>query len=842
MKIRYLLLLSLSAMLVSQSDAFAVLGSKKKKKAKTEVAKPQPSAYEKFLKEAKSQPGLFTVHKVGDKYFFEIPASLLKKEMLISSKVSESSDDSKVVAGQMQSNPKMIFFTHEDDKILLHEVVSKNICTEEQTITKSLQRNNKVPVSEIFKIIQKSPKDSSFVIEMNGYMLSDRYGFGIPENPFAMSKGPKLTPVNSMFGILDTKAFPKNVNVKCRLTYRAGDVPFEAIVTRSIVLLPEIPMSPRIADSRMNYFRTSKYQYDENEDKGKSLAYVNRWDLQPKVEDVGKYEAGELVEPAKPIVYYVDDALPEKWRKYIMQGIEDWQLAFEAIGFKNAIVARPFPKGDPNFNPEDIRYTCFRYITTPIANAMGPSWVDPRSGEIIQGSVYMYHNVLQLVHNWMFVQTAAANPAVRKSAFDEETMGRSLRYIASHEIGHTLGLMHNMKASAAYPVDSLRSATFTQKWGTTASIMDYARFNFVAQPEDKGVSFTPPTLGQYDVFAIKMGYQPIPEAMTPEAEYATLNKWLLEKSGDGMYVYGPQSFGLPLDPSAQSEDLGDDAIKASRYGIKNAKYIMDHLLEWTREEGRNFNESKEMYRALLGQYNNYTGHVMAYIGGAYLYQPVDGEGRPAYIPVSKGKQKEAVKFLFDEMKDQPKWMLRKDITDNFGLGEVPLSDNQSSTLGALMKFAMLNRIAVSNDGSEMPYTTGEYMDDIYKSVWAATLAGKNLDKFERGLQYNYVKNLLSPLGLTQASASSQRLNVVCDFQPGFGLPERLPEYSDAMEQSASAISSGKEEAMNVENKAMYLAYLNKVRTLLGGKLNSGDTATQNHYKYLYHEIGKALEK
>ena len=302
-----------------------------------------------------------------------------------------------------------------------------------------------------------------------------------------------------------------------------------------------------------------------------------------------------MVEPAKPIVFYVDNALPAKWKKYIKLGIEDWQPAFEAIGFKNAIVARDFPTDDPDFDPDDIRYSCFRYATTTVANAMGPSWTDPRSGEIIQASVYMYHDVLKLLHNWKFVQTAQVDPKARAAVFDEETMGASLRYVASHEIGHTLGLMHNMRASYSIPVDSLRSPAFTAKYGTTTSIMDYARNNYVAQPEDKNVRLIPPLLGVYDIFMIKLGYAPIYDAETPADEYATLNKWIQEKAGDPMYTYGEQQILGTLDPASQSESLGDDAVKASRYGIKNLRYIMDHLVEWSAIENRPYDQTSELY-------------------------------------------------------------------------------------------------------------------------------------------------------------------------------------------------------------------------------------------------------
>jgi hypothetical protein len=478
--------------------------------------------------------------------------------------------------------------------------------------------------------------------------------------------------------------------------------------------------------------------------KSKTVSYLDRYRLEVKDEDIEKFKRGELVEPKKQIVYYVDRATPEEWVPFIIQGVNDWQVAFEAAGFKNAIIGKraPTKEEDPEYSPEDVRYSVIRYLASPIPNANGPHVSDPRSGEILESDINWYHNVMSLLHNWFFIQTAAINPDARGNNFKTETMGELIKFVSSHELGHTLGLPHNMGSSAAYPVDSLRSASFTKKYGTAPSIMDYARFNYVAQPEDKGVALMP-NIGVYDKYSISWGYRPILDK-TAEEEKPILDSWILEHAGDPMYRFGHQQAGGVVDPTSQTEDLGDNAMKASAYGIKNLKRILPKLEEWTSEKGENYSELSTMYGQVLSQFNRYMGHVSANVGGVTEYFKTTDQEGAVYTHIDKETQKEALKFVIDELFKTPTWMLDKNIFSKteFSGSVERVRGLQARSLNNILDAGRMARM-IENEtlNSSKAYTLVSMMSDLRRGVWSELYSRRSIDTYRRNLQRAHLDRL-----------------------------------------------------------------------------------------------------
>ncbi|WP_396597353.1 zinc-dependent metalloprotease [Dokdonia sp. R86516] len=721
-------------------------------KSKTKDSKNAIKPYGKVItKDAKTDEGLFTVHKLDDKYFYEIPDSLMGREMLMVTRIAKTAGG--LGFGGGKQNTSVLRWEVKDKKVLLRVVSHEVYAADSLPISEAVKNSNFEPVLYAFDV-KAYKKDSvsgnkNIVIDASPLFETDVKPLGLPQG---RRKGLKVTKLDGKRSYIDTiRSYPQNIEVRSVKTYSGSALPsnnatgtLSLMMSNSMILLPKEPMQRRMFDERVGWFGRGQTDYGLDLQKSKTIRYLDRWRLEVKDEDLAAFNRGELVEPKKQIVYYIDRATPKKWVPYIKQGIEDWQVAFEAAGFKNAIIAAdpPSVEEDPDWSPEDVRYSVVRYLASPIPNANGPHVSDPRSGEILESDINWYHNVMTLLHNWYFVQTAAINPEARSNEFKDEIMGRLIRFVSSHEVGHTLGLPHNMGSSVAYAVDDLRDPEFTKKYGTAPSIMDYARFNYVAQPGDGDVALMP-NIGIYDKYAIKWGYRPIPSANSAEEEKKTLDSWILEHAGDPMYRFGRQQRGV-IDPSSQTEDLGDDAMKASAYGIANLKRIVPNLIEWTAEEGQNYDELDKMYGQVLSQYNRYMGHVAANVGGVYeMYKTYDQEGA-VYTHVPKAKQKEALNFIQAQLFKTPEWLLDNNIFDKIeNAGSVErVRGFQTRTLNNLLDFGRMARMLENealNDADA--YSLVTMMSDLRAGLFSELRSRQAIDIYRRNLQRAYVERL-----------------------------------------------------------------------------------------------------
>ncbi|MEM7107850.1 MAG: zinc-dependent metalloprotease, partial [Bacteroidota bacterium] len=701
-----------------------------------------------ITKDAVSDDGLFTVHKVNDKYYFEIADSLLGREILVVSRISGTVDGFNFGGAGMKARGQQVWrWQKKDNNLLLRYVSHNSVASEDKPIYESVRNNNFEPIVMSFGLKAFGKDSSSYVIQVNDLFATDVPMIGPLRDSQRKSFGVRgLDKKRSL--IMWSKSFPLNTEVRHVLTYNANKLPsnqntgtLSIEMNQSMVLLPKEPMMPRMYDRRVGFFSVSQIDYGLDEQKATRRRYITRWRLEPS--DVEAFKRGELVEPVKPIVYYVDPATPEKWRKYIKQGVDDWQAAFEEAGFKNAIIAKdpPSKEEDPDWSPEDVRYSVIRYTANPIQNAQGPHVHDPRSGEIIESDIIWYHNVMNLLRNWFFVQTAAVNEEARGVKFKDEVMGRLIRFVSAHEVGHTLGFPHNMGASHSYPVDSLRSKAFTQKMGTAPSIMDYARFNYVAQPGDGAALF--PEIGAYDKWAVKWGYTPLLDAQSPEDESSTLHTWIKERADDQKHWYGRQTFN-PIDPRAQTEDLGDDAMKASAYGVANLKRIIPNLVTWTTDEGKNYDDLQELFGQVLGQWNRYNGHVKSNIGGIYETHKTYDQDGAVYEFVPKVVQKEAMQYLQREAFTTPSWMFEKEVLDRIdGAGIVEtIRRSQVRALNQVLDEGRLARlIAAEAKLGDNTYTPIEMMRDLRTGLWSELRRGQKIDTYRRNLQRAYLERM-----------------------------------------------------------------------------------------------------
>ncbi|MDR0830206.1 MAG: zinc-dependent metalloprotease [Prevotellaceae bacterium] len=751
----------------------------KKKKPKTETAAPaekKPAAseikpYSEIItKDAQTSVGLFTVHKVKDKYYFEIPDSILGRDILVVNRIIKAPvSASKSMTGYAgdEINENVIRFElGADKKVFMRSVSYLEQSNDTTGMYQSVRNSNIMPILSSFPIAcyktDTAKKINQAVFEVTAFLNGDNQVFTFD------TRQKKMSGIGSIFAdraYIDTiKAFPLNIEIKTvktfaqiapegfpaqwAWTYPNDPLTFE--LNNSLVLLPKEPMKARFFDPRVGYFAASYIDFDINPQGVERKSKITRWRLEPKPEDLEKYLAGELVEPQKPIVIYIDPATPKKWVPYLILGVNDWQVAFEQAGFKNAIYALEAPN-DSTWSLEDARHSAVIYKASNIANASGPHVHDPRSGEIIETHINWYHNVMKLLHDWYLIQAGTIDERARKMQIDDDLMGQLIRFVSSHEVGHTLGLRHNWGSSSTVPTENLRNKAWVEANGHTPSIMDYARFNYVAQPEDNitenGIF---PRIGIYDKWAIEWGYKYLPQFNSPEEEIAYQNKLISEKLlSDKRYFFGTESDRD--DPRNQNEDLGDNAIQSSTYGIKNLQRIVPEILAWTKEPNKNYSSAANIYEEVANQFLRYSSHVAKNVGGIYTTQLTVEQAGNSKEFVSKNQQKEALKFLNEQVFATPTWLINKELIEKAGVEPITIIGNlQKSVINRLISKNTLEKLLRDETyNGANAYTTADLFADLKKGVWADLLSGAQVDIYRRNLQKNYVLALINIITVQQ---------------------------------------------------------------------------------------------
>lgn len=833
----------------------------KKKETTEEVSKTD---FEKIASESNLvSRGMFNVYAQDGKYYFEIPVSLLQRDMLVVNKLQRvpfELNDAGVNRGTNYETQMIRFeWNKEEKKIRVRQSRPLPESPENDAITRSVRDNFISPLIADFKLEACNADSTSVIIQINDiYDGSETSINNVFDN---INLG--TSAVKDLSRIMSIKAFPNNIVATSELTTKVREgmsaVNVTVEVSSSLVLLPEKPMMGRLDDPKVGYFTKDLLYFSDSQQKTEEKKYITRWRLEPKPENREAYLRGELVEPEKPIVFYIENSTPYRWRKYIKQGIEDWQVAFEHAGFKNAIIAKELPDSIA-VNADDINYSVVTYVASSKANAMGPSILDPRSGEILEADIMWWHNVISMVQEWITVQTGAIDPKARGTKLPDEMMGDAIRFVACHEVGHSLGLRHNMMGSWTFPTDSLRSKSFTDKMNSTASsIMDYARYNYVAQPGD-GVTAVSPHIGPYDIFAIEYGYRwyGLP---TPEAEKDVLYDFLNKHNGR-LYKYSEaQDPRSAVDPRAQNEDLGDDPVRSSELGIANLKRIVPEIIKWTTtgEKGQTYEEASRLYYAVITQWNNYLYHVMANIGGIYIENTTVGDGVKTYTYVEKEKQEASLDFLLNEVLCYPRWLFDTEISDyTFLLRKNPtgvieyapsqiLKNTQGYIFWDLLSNDRLMRMLENElKNGKKAFTVVEMMDKMHNSIFATTIKGGTPDVMERNLQKGFLDALITAAAESEGVKINKQLTATsgnpylfhhtpwCSHNEfaieqaeRMGARRELSFYGGQVNRISDAISVKRGELL-------------RIKKLLESRRNTSDTAARYHYDDMILRINTAL--
>ncbi len=816
-------------------EANAGIFPKKKKKADPVTKVEKANKFKQLTDSTTCDMGLFSVYKKQGDYYFLIPDSLTKRDLLIVNKISQvpaNLNDAGVNKGINFENLVIQFeINKEQKKVYALQYKPFVEVSESAKISESVASNFGKSILESFNIEAYNADSTAVLIKVNKVYDGTKTSFN---NIFGIT-GIGTSPIGDYSYISAIKSFPQNIVVKSMQTTKIPTAQTEANltveITSNLVLLPKEPMTPRFEDSRVGYFSTPRWYFNDEQHELEKRDLVTRWRLEPK--DKEAYARGELSDPVKPIVFYIDPATPPQWRKYIIDGVYDWQETFEAAGFKNAIIAKEVSDEDKDFDIDDVRYSVVTYVASDKANAMGPSVIDPRSGEILESDVIWWHNVMTAVHSWMRVQTGIIDKKSRANKFSDEHMGEAIRFISSHEIGHTLGLRHNMGSSYSYPVDSLRSESFCSKMATASSIMDYARFNYVAQPEDNVTSLTP-KIGAYDKFAIEWAYRCYPEN-DAHKELPVLKKMVAEAYKNPYCHYLPQQsdYRVAIDPRAQSEDLGDDAVKASEYGVMNLKRIVPEILKWTTQEGDDYLEAGKLMNDIIGQWHLYSYHVLTNIGGVYLNSTIYGDGNKSYVFVPREMQKQSVRYLIDNVITYPEWLFGHNLYDYvYPVKDSPAgyreysafssyTNAQSYVLWDLLANERLDRMVANEaQNGKDAYTASELIDELYKSIFAKTIQSRSLEMIEKATQKAFIDALIIAADRNEVSKEKKSLD---DKSVNF--------KSDLIFSGPKRIS----EAVSIKR-----GILLRIERLMKSKLATANEATRYHYEDMLLRIDNSL--